>query len=163
MSVIVLLIIGLTLIFINIKVIKKDDKNLFEERLNDIADNDSQDYNFEIGKLRKEFGETIFELQKEIEDLKKEVAEVKKMDAKANEKNFSNDNINKANLEIHKKIDVVVDDDVTYEDNEKDEEKNLKVKEIKKMMEDGLSTDEISQNLNIGKGEVLLIQKLYIE
>lgn len=163
MSVIVLLIIGLVLIFINIKVIKKDNKNLFEEKLNNIAADDSKDYNFEIGNLRKEFGETIFELQKEIEDLKKEVAEIKKINVKTNDENFSNDNKGKRDLEVHKKIDVVVDNDVTYKDKVEGEEKNLKVKEIKKMMEKGLSTDEISQKLNIGKGEVLLIQKLYIE
>lgn len=163
MSVIILLIIGLTLIFINIKVIKKDDKNLFEEKLNSIDDDDSKDYNFEIGKLRKEFGETIFELQQEIEELKKEVVEVKKMSTETNEKTFCDDNVDKRDLE--KKIDVVVDNDIEYEceDKVEDDEKNLKVKEIRNMMKDGLSTDEISQKLNIGKGEVLLIQKLYIE
>lgn len=163
MSVIILLIIGLTLIFINIRVIKKDDKNLFEEKLNSIADDDSKDYNFEIGKLRKEFGETIFELQQQIEELKKEIAEVKKMNAETNEKSFFDDNIDKSDLEVHKNIDVVVDNDITNKDIVESEEKNLKVKEIRKMMKDGLSTDEISQKLNIGKGEVLLIQKLYIE
>lgn len=162
MSVIILLIIGVTLIFINIKVIKKDNKSLFEEKLNSI-DDDSKDYNFEIGSLRKEFGETIFELQKEIEELKKEVAEIKKMNTKTNDEKISNDNIDKMDLAVHKKIDVVVDNDIEYEENVEGEEKNLKVKEIKKMMKDGLSTDEISKKLNIGKGEVLLIQKLYIE
>lgn len=163
MSVIILLIIGITLIFINIKVIKKDDKSLFEEKLNSVANDDSKDYNFEIGNLRKEFGETIFELQKEIEELKKEVTEIKKMNTKTNDENFSNDNIDEIDLAVHKKIDVVVDNDIEYEDNVEGEEKNVKVKEIKKMIQDGLSTDEISQKLNIGKGEVLLIQKLYIE
>lgn len=163
MSVIILLIIGIALIFMNIKVIKKDNKSVFEEKLNSIDDDDSKDYNFEIGNLRKEFGETIFELQKEIEELKKEVVEIKKMNTKTNDKNFSDDNIDKIDLSVHKKIDVLVDNDIEDEDNVEGQEKNSKVKEIKKMMQDGLSTDEISQKLNIGKGEVLLIQKLYIE
>lgn len=163
MSVMILLIIGLALIFMNIKVIKKDNKSLFEEKLNDVADNDSRDYNFEIGKLRKEFGETVFELQQEIEELKSEVVELKKINMETNEKKFSNDNINKVDVAVNKRIDVIVDDDIAYENNVEDDEKNLKVKEIKKMMQDGFSTDEISQKLNIGKGEVLLIQKLYIE
>lgn len=163
MSVIILLIIGAALIFINIKAIKKDNKSLFEEKLTNIVDYDSKDYNFEIGNLRKEFGETIFELQQQIEELKKEIAEVKKMNAETNEKSFFDDNIDKSDLEVHKNIDVVVDDDIINEDIVESEEKNLKVKEIRKMMKDGLSTDEISQKLGIGKGEVLLIQKLYIK
>lgn len=162
MSIVILLAIGLILIFINIRVIKRDNKDLFEEKLNRISPN-SEDYNFEIGQLRKEFGETIFELQKEIESLKEEIESIKKLNLKTKEKNFTDDNINKSNHEIHKKIDVVVDNNITDEDNDMGEEENLKAKEIKKLMKDGLSTDEISQRLNIGKGEVLLIQKLYIK
>ena len=162
MSIVILLAIGLILIFINIRVIKRDNKDLFEEKLDRISPN-SEDYNFEIGQLRKEFGETIFELQKEIESLKEEIESIKKLNLKTKEKNFTDDNINKSNHEIHKKIDVVVDNNITDEDNDMGEEENLKAKEIKKLMKDGLSTDEISQRLNIGKGEVLLIQKLYIK
>lgn len=162
MSIVILLAIGLILIFINIRVIKRDNKDLFEEKLDRISPN-SEDYNFEIGQLRKEFGETIFELQKEIENLKEEIESIKKLNLKTKEKNFTDDNINKSNHEIHKKIDVVVDNNITDEDNDMGEEENLKAKEIKKLMKDGLSTDEISQRLNIGKGEVLLIQKLYIK
>ncbi|MCD2345214.1 DUF6115 domain-containing protein [Clostridium guangxiense] len=162
MSIVILLAIGLILIFINIRVIKRDNKDLFEEKLDRISPN-SEDYNFEIGELRKEFGETIFELQKEIESLKEEIESIKKLNLKTKEKNFTDDNINKSNHEIHKKIDVVVDNNITDEDNDMGEEENLKAKEIKKLMKDGLSTDEISQRLNIGKGEVLLIQKLYIK
>lgn len=162
MSIVILLAIGLILIFINIRVIKRDNKDLFEEKLNRISPN-SEDYNFEIGQLRKEFGETIFELQKEIESLKEEIESIKKLNLKTKEKNFTDDNINKSNHEVHKKVDVVVDNNITDEDNDMGEEENLKAKEIKKLMKDGLSTDEISQRLNIGKGEVLLIQKLYIK
>ncbi|WP_053240944.1 hypothetical protein [Clostridium sp. DMHC 10] len=76
MSIVILLAIGLILIFINIRVIKRDNKDLFEEKLDRISPN-SEDYNFEIGELRKEFGETIFELQKEIESLKEEIESIK--------------------------------------------------------------------------------------
>lgn len=158
MSVVILLIIGIALIFINIKVIKNDNKDSFEDKLNDISYN-AEDYKFEIGKLRKEFGETIFELQKEIEELKEEVATMKNLNLKSNEKAFSDDNNDKKDLELNNKIDVVVDNDIE----DRDEVENLKAKQIKKLMQDGLSTDEISQKLNIGKGEVLLIQKLYIK
>lgn len=162
MSIVILLIIGVTLIFINVRVIKKENKGSFEEKLNDVS-HDTNNYSFEIGELRKEFGETIFELQKEIEGLKEEIDLLKKVNLKANEKVFLDDNKNKKDLEIHKNIDILVDNDITDEDNDAELGQNAKVKEIKKLMQDGLSTDEISQKLNIGKGEVLLIQKLYIK
>ncbi|MFL0251615.1 DUF6115 domain-containing protein [Clostridium neuense] len=160
MAIIILLMIGIALIFINIKVIKNDNKGSFEDKLNDISYG-TEDYKFEIGKLRKEFGETIFELQKEIEYLKDEVATMKNLNSESNEKVFSDDNNSKRDLETNNKVDVVVDNDIEVEDS--NEVENLKAKQIKKLMQDGLSTDEISQKLNIGKGEVLLIQKLYIQ
>ena len=40
---------------------------------------------------------------------------------------------------------------------------NIKITEIKKLYEKGLSVEEIALELNIGKGEVLLVKELYLK
>lgn len=40
---------------------------------------------------------------------------------------------------------------------------SLKVEDVKKLLGQGLSDEVIAQNLNIGKGEVLLIKELYLK
>jgi len=40
---------------------------------------------------------------------------------------------------------------------------NVKVNEISMLLDEGLSVDEISEKIGIGKGEVLLIKELYIK
>lgn len=40
---------------------------------------------------------------------------------------------------------------------------SLKVEDVKKLLIQGLSDEEIAQSLNIGKGEVLLIKELYLK
>jgi len=39
---------------------------------------------------------------------------------------------------------------------------SLKVEDVKELLQQGVSDDEIAQRLNIGKGEVLLIKELYL-
>ncbi len=40
---------------------------------------------------------------------------------------------------------------------------NIRINEIKKMLDENLPMDEIAEKLNIGKGELLLIKDLYIK
>ncbi len=40
---------------------------------------------------------------------------------------------------------------------------SLKVEEVKALLAEGLSEEGIAQQLNIGKGEVLLIKELYLK
>lgn len=68
MTVIVLIIIGTLLIVLNINAIRKDKKS-FKAVLNNEED-DIREYEIEIGKIRREFSETVLELQKEIQNLK---------------------------------------------------------------------------------------------
>lgn len=68
MTAVGLLLIGIVLILININTIRKE-KNSFNTIL-DNSENNMKDFELEIGKLRKEFAETILELQQEIEELK---------------------------------------------------------------------------------------------
>lgn len=164
MSVLILLIIGIALIFINIKAIKKENNvENFEDKFKN-AENNIKNYDVEIGKLRKDFAETVLELQEEIEVLKEKIVQLEKVKniTKKNELVYDNKN-------VHKNIDVLLDEDSRKENKnvedttETSEVKDIKVVKVKEMMDKGYSVDEISKELNIGKGEVLLIQKLYIK
>ena len=100
--------------------------------LKDRYDN-MEDVEIMIGELRREFTETIFELQKEIEDIKQN----KYIVDNSNENEKKDDNINYSTIN--------------------------KVKDIEKLLKMGKGVDEVASMLNIGKGEVLLIQELYIK
>ena len=49
------------------------------------------------------------------------------------------------------------------DENNKGNYNSVKINEIKIMLDNGLSVDEISEKIGIGKGEVLLIKELYIK
>ncbi|MCS4460093.1 hypothetical protein JTS90_01590 [Clostridium botulinum] len=66
-----LIVIGIALIFINFKAIKKE-KGSFSEALKGSMEN-IDEYKEEIGLIRKEFAETLIDVQKEMEYLKKEL------------------------------------------------------------------------------------------
>lgn len=164
MSVLILLIIGIALIFINIKAIKKENNvENFEDKFKN-AENNIKNYDVEIGKLRKDFAETVLELQEEIEVLKEKIVQLEKV------KNITKKNeLVYDNKKVHKNIDVLLDEDSRKENKnvedaaEVSDSKDIKVVKVKEMIDKGYSVDEISKELNIGKGEVLLIQKLYIK
>ena len=65
-----LFFIGSTLIILNVWALRKE-KNSFQFKLDNAGDN-MEEFEIQIGKLRKEFSETILELQMEIQSLNKE-------------------------------------------------------------------------------------------
>lgn len=164
---IMLLIIGFLLIFINVRTINKE-KNYFKGILNKEEIN-LQEVQIEIGKLRKEFAETLLELQTEILYLKKKI-----------DNEYS---IHKNNLEYHKenennndKIEDIVDIDFNKVKNIKNhqelkesnldsykETNSLKLKQVQELIDKGLSVEEIADILKVGKGEILLIRELYLK
>lgn len=271
-EVILLLFIAIVLIVLNVNAIKKEKKS-FSGALKD-KESSMQDYEIEIGRLRRDLSETVLELQQEIEALKaarendnfKEVShrdnlEDKEFYKNPYERNSHNDEIEinkdlkseearqqpeevvmkeielEQNDELnekdknefeHKSINVVKsvsekevvkqnksesekepeehieenmknredekvikeekenknytnkinnklnNHDVVDENNKSDEisksnennkgnQNNVKVTEIKTMLDEGLSIDEISEKIGIGKGEVLLIKELYLK
>lgn len=277
-EVILLLFIAVVLIVLNVNAIKKEKKS-FSGTLKD-KENNMQDYEIEIGKLRRDLSETVLELQQEIEalkaerktinlkqvrdddniedkevyknlyertsknddnitnkDLKSEDAqqpteifmkeleaaqnnklneidnneiehksinviesvtessvvkqkehEAKKEPEKQNEENFNekkNKNVNrnyhannsqrkkaKQNKNYDNKTNNRLNNYPTVDENNKRDEisknnekngNNVKVNEIKTMLDEGLSIDQISEKIGIGKGEVLLIKELYIK
>ncbi|MBV4415267.1 hypothetical protein [Clostridium tyrobutyricum] len=133
MESIILFIIGILLIVFNAKSIFKE-KNSFQNKLNE-SSGSIKDFDVEIGNLRHEFAETIFELQKQIEKNDNEVKDNYNM-----EKSESSEEISKF-----------------------ENYNNVKIDEIKEMLDDNMSIDEISESTGIGKGELLLIQELYIK
>lgn len=212
MTAVGLLLIGILLIALNINAIRKE-KRTFSNVL-EHSENSMKDYDLEIGKLRKEFAETVLELQREIEDLKadRELSEndiyiednhrsdnkektednyknedyiLNKMDVEYENISGSNDVINSIDTnENNTSVNYLIDDSMPINDidennteeeninknNEAYEKKgssikrnNVKVDEISKLLDEGLSVDEISEKIGIGKGEVLLIKELYIK
>lgn len=146
MTGIILILIGIILIVMNVKAIKQStsfDLNL-ENQIKSTSD-----YDVKIGALREEFAETILEMQEEIDKLSKNINTYK------NGKEIDNYSETKLKSE---NIDIAIDKD----DNTGNKAQSIKISEVKKMHDEGYTVDDISEKLNLGKGEVLLIQKLYI-
>ncbi len=178
MIVIIILLIttGILLIVLNFNAVKKE-KKAFMNVLNNKKE-DLTDYEVEIGKVKKEFSETILELQKEIEDLKDKI-------------NLEQYVIYKQKNQTHKKVidkqvEIGIETEMEKEKEDeieikKEDNKNIvnnvpkvsenikvgnngvKIDKINQMLNEGLSVDEIAEDLGIGKGEVLLIKELYIK
>lgn len=185
---IALLLISVGLIIVSGKSIykEKQEQNRIEEYnfagiLNRSEEN-IDDYKIEIGKLRKEFAETLLEIQGEIVELENKIDTLSKINT--NESNVSNNTINTTTNEvdlislteeIKDTVDISINNEKTAEMSNSNEvnlnektdssiEKNgVKIKEVERLMESGLTIDEISDTLKIGKGEVLLIKELYLK
>ncbi len=145
-----LIVIGIALIFINFKAIKKE-KGSFSEALKGSMEN-IDEYKEEIGLIRKEFAETLIDVQKEMEYLKKELnvlkhtyennIEVETFYKKNHNTNYPKekdnnliqskyiDNKNEKNIskEINKKIMVNEIDTNNLEKNHKNQKGSLKKK-----------------------------------
>jgi hypothetical protein len=172
-----LILIGLTLIILNVISIKKQKKS-FNGALGNAIEN-IDDYDIRLGELRREFSESILELQSEIMNMKETMEKDNRLNKDydleqdiRDERNYNFKKIKKiepVNLYLEDVKDIK---DIEKIDNENkneiiiDEQSNSsnseKVNEIKRLFSDGLSTEEISEKLHLGKGEVLLIKDLYI-
>ncbi|WP_034868846.1 hypothetical protein [Clostridium lundense] len=162
---------GIILIMLNIIAIKKE-KGSFKYTLEN-TEKDMNDFQIEIGKLRKEIGESILDLQKEIEDIKSslecvKVSESHKIDEQQTVDHIIDDNIIESSSESIETMEANIK---IKEDREKSEKESgdilkgnsIKVEQIGNMISLGMSVEEISEKLNVGKGEVLLIKELYLK
>lgn len=139
---ILIVIIGLLLIIVNAILFKKDSTSFSNVLYS--TDDKLSDIDIKIGKLRKEFAETVLELQKEINELKS-----------------NNEGIKVENIELNNSVEYSVSHDKkSYGTNNIN---NINIDKINVFVKKGLSDDEIAQKLNIGKGEVLLIKELYLK
>ncbi|MBU5225364.1 hypothetical protein KQI36_01620 [Clostridium senegalense] len=160
---IILVFVASIIIIFSVKDLKKN-KN-FSQILNETEDS-LDDIDVKIGKLRREFSETILNLQLEIEDLKNIVEkdcskeDVIRYDKIKDEYITKNEiystNKNMKNIEFN------------IETNSNNctvslSENSVKVEQIKTLYSQNFSVEEIADKLKLGKGEVLLIEELYLK
>lgn len=133
MPYVLIILLGICLLLFNVKALRKDKKG-FSDVLSHEKNSVSKD-DIEIGKLRMEFSETVQDMQHEIEDLKEKIEEL--------EERY---------------------DKKTEDTNPIGENKTIpQVSKIREMFNSGKTPEEISKELDISKGEVLLIKSLYIK
>lgn len=153
---IIFLGIGIALIALNINKLKDDKKNNFLSVINE-KEKDFSDINLDIAKIRKNMGESLTDLQLEIQELRDQVSYLKfkinELEKNKNIEELTNIRYNK----IEKKEKNVIKNSVINEINFDNKSKKDK---IKKLIEDGLTDEEICTSLDICKGEVLLIRGL---
>lgn len=144
----ILIVIGVILVVLNYKALKKDETS-FSDVLK-YKQKDMTEVEVEIGVIRRDIAESLTELQKEILDIKQHI-------------NFNN-NVEdiKENLETDEEL---ISNNLTSIDEEVDvineiDNKN-KTEVIRELISLGLNDEEICEKLSLGKGEVLLVRNLY--
>ena len=165
---ILIILIGIILIILNIKAIKKENKS-FDKILEREESNNEKDYDLEIIAIRKDLAETVLDLQKEIEELKisinniksSKIADDNKINIKSFEKEDSDNSFQKDHPINNFNEDVI--SEINFSNNSSISNNNLKsdkLEKVKLLLENGLTDDKICEELSIGKGEVLLIKSL---
>ncbi|GLC32369.1 hypothetical protein [Clostridium omnivorum] len=176
----IILLIAVLLIFFNVRAMKKEKMSFLNNFEN--ASMNMNEYDIKLGELRREFSETILELQKEIQDLKLKLENSSVNDTEklklhedfeikgvSGERKNLNTDINDISTDKHRdKIENLDYNNIKEEKNSQNidikvESNNIKINEIETLINKGLSMDEISEKLGIGKGEVLLIKELYLK
>ncbi|MBU3142289.1 DUF6115 domain-containing protein [Clostridium sp. CF012] len=151
-----LIFIGLILVILNVLSIRKQNKSFNGVLTNAIED--THDYDIRIGELRREFSESILELQSELMHIKENMEESNGANINY-EKSTSymqdvNDIDSNDKIQVRNKNEIIIE----YAHNKNSE----KVEEIKRLFAEGFPVEEISEIMHLGKGEVLLIKDLYI-
>lgn len=160
---IILVFVASIIIIFSVKDLKKN-KN-FSQILNETEDS-LDDIDVKIGKLRREFSETILNLQLEIEDLKNIVEkDCSKEDVIRYDK-IKDEYITKN--EIYSTNKNMKNTEFNIETNSNNctvslSENSVKVEQIKALYSQNFSVEEIADKLKLGKGEVLLIEELYLK
>ena len=146
---IVIILIGIALIIVNYKALKKNENSfssVYSNKKEDLTEID-----LKIGQIRKDMAESLLELQQEILALKKtskpadNFNDVKNFDIKS-EKSIKNETeylLTEENSVIN---------EIHF---------NNKTEQIKKLLDMGLDDDQICEKLSLGKGEVQLVKGLF--
>lgn len=129
---ILIVTMGILLIWINRREFKVKNKD-FKEVLVNKKDTITE-VEIEIQNLRRDFAETIGVLQMDIKNLSKDIDNLKGTQ---------------------------VTEESIVESDFSNKGKSHNVDEVKRLIEQGVSIDDICKILSIGKGEVLLIKDLY--
>jgi len=142
---IILIIIGILLIFLNYKAIKKD-KNTFSNVLK-YKKEDITEYEIKLGALRKDMAESLTELQMQILEIKTNRTNKIILQEDNNE---NSKKVNEIEYLLEGKEEVI-----------NNISKKRKSDRIKELLDMGFTEDEICGKLSIGKGEVLLVKGLF--
>lgn len=146
---IVIILIGIALIIVNYKALKKNGSSfssVYSNKKEDLTEID-----LKIGQIRKDMAESLLELQQEILALKKTS---KPVDNFNDVKNFD--------IKSEKSIKNETEYLLTEENSVINEiHFNNKTEQIKKLLDMGLDDDQICEKLSLGKGEVQLVKGLF--
>lgn len=166
--IIFLLVIGILLVVLNVKVLKKEEKS-FKKVFHSTEEN-MEEFEVKLGEARREFSEAILKLQREIIDMKKYMDGINSLSHLVTEspKDIEKDKDNLVMEEV-KKNDIVSVSEKHAELDKKDKDteyknsNSVKIDEINELLSKGLSIEEVGAKLGIGKGEILLIKELYLK
>lgn len=170
--------------------LKQEDNSLnisFQSVLQDNKE-DLNDYKMEIVILRRDIAESLTELQEEILDIKNDLNKFKNnkemYDNKEDLENkyFLNENdinneynkVNNPNVEEINKVDGIIDEideklfvdsnvnhGIISEINFSENVDSSKTQNIKKLLKEGLTEEQICHKLSVSKGEILLVKGLF--
>jgi len=156
MVIFLLVLVGVLLIVLNLHSINKN-KGLFKENLSSSIENIDENQIL-MGKLRVHIAESFLDLQTQMQQMKEE-SDLLRQRIITLEKNKSKP----------KKIDKIIDEPIIlnsiYKANtdSNNPEMDLKINDVQKLLDMGVSIDEVAVKLCIGKGEVILIKNLYLK
>ena len=170
---ILLILIGIVLIVINYKAINGEKKS-FSNVLK-VQDTVEKDYDVELMAIRRDMAESILDLQKEIRELREILSQkenLEDIDVKKREELYditketikfdnTNNNSNDVISEINFNNIETKEENIEEKQNKKSSEKSNNMELVKNMIKLGHSDDEICKELNVGKGEVLLVRRLF--
>jgi hypothetical protein len=168
--------------------VKQEDNSLNISFQSVLQDNKEElnDYKMEIGLLRKDIAESLTELQEEIVDIKNNLNRLKNnkgiyenKDELENkyfltENDIDSNKVNDQKVEELNAVDEIineidenlfVDSDITdgiiSEIDFSEKVDSRKTQNIKRLLKEGLTDEEICHELSVSKGEVLLVKGLF--
>lgn len=181
----ILITIGLVLIIYNYRSIKRENEMKQEESslnisfqsvLQDSKD-ELNDYKMEIGTLRRDIAESLTELQEEIVEIKNNLNKLKINEKRYENKEYLEIEDSKSNAGNNKEfneidgtantvgqdiiIDPEIDSEVICEVDFSGNIGSIKTENIKRLLKDGLTEEQICHQLSVSKGEVLLVKGLF--
>lgn len=185
MVILVMLMIGFILITYALVAILKESDD-FQNILRNKEEN-SEPWQVELGRIRSEFAVTLSEMQSEILEMSDKIEGLQERNNQLYLKNIRSEESvikkyieekyqvlkvgkNKVDRKELKKMykeeenipEPIKKVEKTTISEEKKETKAILIEEVRALIKEGCSLDEVSEKLNIGKGEVLLIKQLYI-
>ena len=176
---VILIILGIILIVYSCSCIRKESNEIKKTAFGDTLKNSEDelnDYKIELVRLRKDIAESLTELQEEIVEIKTKLnMTTENINMDENKIDTVNSSNLKENIESHKNeknyiseneflinsdIDDGVVSDIDFSNNIGKIEVR-KVEEIKKLLDKGLTEEEVCHTLSVSKGEILLVRDLF--